>query len=135
MTSPTADDFVLDYGSGTILVEMDDWDSYGDAYGLMDGDRVTVFGRIDDDFFEVAKVEEKAHEGAAGNPANRNGLTWQHIDDFRRIKASLIRQQRVINNIRGHHQTLLLPFPTKALLRWIPLLAEQQPRLVPREIS
>ena len=57
VTSPTADDFVLDYGSGTILVEMDDWDSYGDAYGLMDGDRVTVFGRIDDDFFEVAKVE------------------------------------------------------------------------------
>ena len=57
VASPTADDFVLDYGSGTVLVEMDDWDSYGDAYGLMDGDRVTVFGRIDDDFFEVAKVE------------------------------------------------------------------------------
>jgi uncharacterized protein YdeI (BOF family) len=57
VTSPSADDFVLDYGSGTILVEMDDWDSYGDAYSLMDGDRVTVFGRIDDDFFEVAKVE------------------------------------------------------------------------------
>jgi hypothetical protein len=48
---------MLDYGSGTILVEMDDWDSYGDAYGLLDGDKVTVYGRIDDDFFEVASIE------------------------------------------------------------------------------
>ncbi|EED36177.1 OB-fold nucleic acid binding domain protein [Luminiphilus syltensis NOR5-1B] len=57
VTSPTADTFVLDYGDGTILVEMDDWDRYGDAYGLLDGDRVTVYGRIDDDFFEMAKIE------------------------------------------------------------------------------
>ena len=57
VAEPSADDFVLDYGSGTILVEMDDWDSYGDAHGLMDGDRVTVFGRMDDDFFEVARIE------------------------------------------------------------------------------
>ena len=57
VASPSADDFTLDYGDGTILVEMDDWDNYGDAHGLMDGDKVTVFGRIDDDFFEVAKIE------------------------------------------------------------------------------
>jgi hypothetical protein len=57
VTSPEADEFVLDYGDGTILVEMDDWDSFGDAHGLMDGDRVTVYGRIDDDFFEMAKIE------------------------------------------------------------------------------
>lgn len=57
VTSPTADSFVLDYGSGTLEVEMDDWDSYGDAHILMDGDKVTVYGRIDDDFFEVTKLE------------------------------------------------------------------------------
>jgi uncharacterized protein YdeI (BOF family) len=57
VASPEADEFVLDYGSGNILVEMDDWDRYGDAYGLLDGDKVTVFGRIDDDFFEIAKIE------------------------------------------------------------------------------
>lgn len=57
VASPSADDFVLDYGSGTILVEMDDWDNYGDAYGLLDGDKVTVLGRVDDDFFEVSKIE------------------------------------------------------------------------------
>lgn len=57
VASPAADEFTLDYGDGTILVEMDDWDNYGDAHGLMDGDKVTVFGRIDDDFFEVAKIE------------------------------------------------------------------------------
>ena len=57
VTSPTADTFVLDYGEGTILVEMDDWDSYGDAHGLLDGDKVTVMGEIDDDLFEMAKIE------------------------------------------------------------------------------
>jgi len=57
VVEPTADDFVLDYGDGDILVEMDDWDAYGDAYGLLDGDKVTVNGRIDDDFYEVAKIE------------------------------------------------------------------------------
>jgi hypothetical protein len=57
VASPSADVFTLDYGDGTILVEMDDWDNFGDAHGLMDGDKVTVFGRIDDDFFEVAKIE------------------------------------------------------------------------------
>jgi len=57
VVEPTADDFLLDYGDGTILVEMDDWDAYGDAYGLLDGDKVTVNGRIDDDFYEVAAIE------------------------------------------------------------------------------
>jgi len=57
VASPASDRFTLDYGDGTILVEMDDWDNFGEAHGLMDGDKVTVFGRIDDDFFEVAKIE------------------------------------------------------------------------------
>lgn len=28
---PTASAFMLDYGDGVITVEMDDWDTYGDA--------------------------------------------------------------------------------------------------------
>jgi hypothetical protein len=57
VVAPDEDSFSLDYGDGVILVEMDDWDTYGDAYGLMDGDRVTVYGEIDDDLFEAASIE------------------------------------------------------------------------------
>lgn len=49
--------FTLDYGEGTVLVEMDDWDWYGDAYGILDGDKVTVYGEIDDDFYETTSIE------------------------------------------------------------------------------
>lgn len=49
--------FLLDYGSGSITVEMDDWDSYGDAWGISDGDRVTVYGRVDDDLYELSTIE------------------------------------------------------------------------------
>lgn len=52
-----SDSFVLDYGDGVVTVEMDDWDAYGDAYGLLDGDEVTVYGRVDDDLFEFTKIE------------------------------------------------------------------------------
>lgn len=51
------DTFMLDYGTGTILVEMDDGDRDADAYNLIAGDKVTVNGRIDDDFYETTKIE------------------------------------------------------------------------------
>lgn len=51
------DSFVLDYGDGMIKVEMDDGDRDADAYKLLKGDKVTVAGRIDDDFFEMTKIE------------------------------------------------------------------------------
>lgn len=52
-----ADAFTLDYGPGTIIVEMDDGDRDADAYKLLDGDNVTVSGKIDDDFFETTTIE------------------------------------------------------------------------------
>lgn len=55
--SPTPSSFTLDYGQGTILVEMDDWDLHPDGYGITDGNRVTVSGRIDDGFFEAKTIE------------------------------------------------------------------------------
>ena len=51
------DSFILDYGDGYIMVEMDDGDRDADAYKLLKGDKVTVSGRIDDDFFETTKIE------------------------------------------------------------------------------
>ena len=47
------DHFTLDYGDGLVVVEMDDGDRDADAYKLLQGDKVTVAGRIDDDFFEA----------------------------------------------------------------------------------
>ncbi len=52
-----ADQFTLDYGRGTMLIEIDDWDSFDETTSLRAGDRVTVFGQVDADLFEERKVE------------------------------------------------------------------------------
>lgn len=49
--------FMLDYGEGLVIVEMDDGDRDADAYKLLTGDRVTVSGRVDDDLFEATTIE------------------------------------------------------------------------------
>ncbi len=54
------DSFTLDFGTGEVLVEMDDWDWYNEAHGLAAGDRVTVYGLIDDDMFERRTIEASA---------------------------------------------------------------------------
>jgi len=51
------DAFTLDYGDGMITVEMDDGDRDADGYKLLKGDRVTVYGVIDDDLFETRSIE------------------------------------------------------------------------------
>ena len=53
----TADSFILDYGEGVITVEMDGWDWFGDAFGILENDRVRVRGRVDDDFYEATTIE------------------------------------------------------------------------------
>lgn len=53
----TRDAFQLDYGKGTITVEMDDGDRDADGYKLLEGDKVTVTGFIDDDLFEARTIE------------------------------------------------------------------------------
>jgi uncharacterized protein YdeI (BOF family) len=55
--SVRADEFTLDYGEGKVLVEMDDGDRDSDAYMLVEGDRVTVNGKIDQDFWETKSIE------------------------------------------------------------------------------
>jgi uncharacterized protein YdeI (BOF family) len=55
--SVSRDEFVLDFGEGNIVVEMDDGDRDADAYVLLEGDKVTVNGRIDDGFFETTTIE------------------------------------------------------------------------------
>ena len=56
VVTPQADSFKLDFGNGLVTVEVDDFDRTGEGVLLRDGDRVTVFGRIDDDLFEKTKI-------------------------------------------------------------------------------
>lgn len=57
VTSTTADTFMLDYGKGLVTVEMDDWDWFEESGEVLPGDNVTVYGEVDDDTFEGAKLE------------------------------------------------------------------------------
>ena len=57
VTSTAADNFTLDYGSGLVTVEMDDWDWYNQEGDVLAGDNVTVYGEVDDDTFENTKIE------------------------------------------------------------------------------
>lgn len=54
-TTPTS--FLLDYGAGTVTVEMDDWDWYKEGRALRPGDQVIVSGRVDKDLFQNRTVE------------------------------------------------------------------------------
>ena len=49
--------FTLDHGQGTITVEMDDFDPDLDAAPLGVGDKVTVYGFVDDGFYEERTIE------------------------------------------------------------------------------
>ncbi|HJK99316.1 MAG TPA: NirD/YgiW/YdeI family stress tolerance protein [Polyangiaceae bacterium LLY-WYZ-14_1] len=57
IVSTTGEAFMLDYGDGLMTVEMDDFDAYPDARPLMVNDQVTVYGRVDDDFYEARTIE------------------------------------------------------------------------------
>lgn len=49
--------FLLDYGPGTVTVEMDDWDWYQEGKALVAGDEVVVTGKIDDDLYQAQRIE------------------------------------------------------------------------------
>lgn len=57
VTTVGPDAFSLDYGEGFVTVEMDDWDMDADGYKLIPNDKVTVYGRVDDDLFETTSIE------------------------------------------------------------------------------
>ncbi|MDX1536232.1 NirD/YgiW/YdeI family stress tolerance protein [Arsukibacterium sp.] len=57
VVSHTPEAFTLDYGEGTILVETDDWDSIGDGWAINESDKVTVYGVVDNGFYESKTIE------------------------------------------------------------------------------
>jgi len=60
VVDPRSETFLLEYDDGMITVEMDDWDAFGEASKLIEGDKVTVYGKIDEDLFEIAKIEAES---------------------------------------------------------------------------
>lgn len=73
--SVSDDDFTLNYGDGQIVVEMDNYGWQDQGY-LKSGDRVSVTGRIDNDFYEMKKIEASSvfvpgrNEYFSANPAD-----------------------------------------------------------------
>lgn len=57
VTGAAPGEFQLDYGSGAVKVEMDDWGWYSRDMSQLKGHKVTVYGKIDDDFYETTKIE------------------------------------------------------------------------------
>ncbi|WP_162914849.1 NirD/YgiW/YdeI family stress tolerance protein [Desertibaculum subflavum] len=72
------DNFVLDYGAGQITVELDDYDAIRENM-VVAGDRVTVTGQTDDDFYDKRTIEastvyvDKLHTYFYANPADEEG--------------------------------------------------------------
>lgn len=54
------DSFVLDYGTGTVRIEMDDWNKVNKPGKVLEGDKVRVKGRVDRDMEETATIEAKS---------------------------------------------------------------------------
>ncbi len=48
--------FELDYGEGRVRVEMDGWQWYHADYPIIEGNRVRVHGKIDDDRWETTSI-------------------------------------------------------------------------------
>lgn len=54
------DSFVLDYGGGTVRVELDNWSPTQYPADVRSGDKVKVRGRVDSDTYDSAKIEAKS---------------------------------------------------------------------------
>lgn len=51
--------FMLDYGRGKVFVEMDSHDWYFENSEVLDGDHVTVTGKVDDETYEATSIEAR----------------------------------------------------------------------------
>ncbi|NMT65021.1 NirD/YgiW/YdeI family stress tolerance protein [Marinobacter orientalis] len=74
-----ADTFMLNYGGDTVRIELDNW-SWADLPGqVLEGDKVKVYGRVDQDTYETETIEADSvyvedlgihfHGGAGGEEA------------------------------------------------------------------
>lgn len=57
LEKPRSTQFTLDYGGGAITVAMDGWSDYRKMHGELEGDRVTVYGKVGDALYENASIQ------------------------------------------------------------------------------
>jgi len=88
VAASTDSSFTLDYGAGLVTVEMDDWDWYADGNRIIEDDKVTVRGRVDDDLYDLTSVDassvyvEGLNTYFYANPSDedRLGGAWSSSD-------------------------------------------------------
>jgi uncharacterized protein YdeI (BOF family) len=74
--SATATGFTLDYGSGQIPVSMDTWSWYRSDHDQIEGNRVTVYGRIDD-----AAMQRRTIDASSVYVQNLNTFFYASAED------------------------------------------------------
>lgn len=75
--------FSLDYGQGVVTVEMDDWDWYDETSGLLEGDKVTVYGEVDDDLYESTSIEASSvYVDSLGSYFYASDADEEYEDDY-----------------------------------------------------
>lgn len=57
VTSSEETRFTLDYGDGTLTVNLKDWASYNTHFELGTGDKVTVYGRVNKGLYESSSID------------------------------------------------------------------------------
>ena len=116
-TVVSADDgaFVLDYGTGLITVEMDGWGWYEESREILEGDDVTVHGRVDDGLFEQRTIEagsvyvDDLKTYFHANPADEEGDAGQVVayTVARALpEGSRVRVTGIVKDIEGRELVL-----------------------------
>ena len=121
------EEFTLDYGSGSIRVEVEDW-SWGDRPDrIRQGDRVTVNGRVDDDLFQSKEIDAESvyDEGrgafyyrsdfgnAKGPRVSYSGAPDQLEDDYwitpwKAVPSMQVKLQTYLSSMQATGQTSIL---------------------------
>ncbi len=75
--------FTLDYGEGIVTVEMDGWDWYNKEFRVIEGDKVTVYGRVDDDLYETTSIEASSvYDKKLNKYFYANSADEEYNDDY-----------------------------------------------------
>jgi uncharacterized protein YdeI (BOF family) len=89
--SVTRDAFTLDYGESAVTVEMDDGDRDADAYKLLEGDKVSVYGKIDDDFFEATTIEaSRVYVEKLGTYFYASAVDEEEVDSYVYLQTPVV---------------------------------------------
>ncbi|MBS3805317.1 MAG: hypothetical protein KGY54_12270 [Oleiphilaceae bacterium] len=60
VTETLSESFILDYGKATVTVNVADWKWYRENNELIQNDKVTVHGRVDEKTYETAVIDAKS---------------------------------------------------------------------------